>query len=178
VENNSSKPTVMFVDDEPQVLNAIRRVVRNEPYDPRFAAGGIQALEILKQTQVQVIVSDLNMPEMDGLALLKSVQQDYPETIRIVLSGVTDIDPILEAIHVGKVYRYITKPYNERELMLTVRQAVDTWLVQKQKRDLQTQLAEQNHLLETRVKERTAQLLAIERQAELGRQCGANRPQP
>jgi len=169
VENKISKLAVMFVDDEPQVLKAIRRVVRHEQYDTRFAEGAIQALEILKQTQVQVVVSDLSMPEMDGLALLKRVQQDYPETIRIVLSAVTDIDPILQAIHVGKVYRYITKPYDERELVMTVRQALDAWMVQKEKHDLQAQLAEHNRSLETRVKERTEQLLAIERQAELGR---------
>jgi two-component system sensor histidine kinase/response regulator len=163
------KPTIMFVDDEPRILKAIGRVVRREPYRALFAEGGEQALEKMGQTPVQVVVSDLNMPEMDGLTLLRTVRRDYPETVRIVLSAVTELDPILEAIHTGNIYRYITKPYEPRELVLILRQALNVWLDQKEKRDLQEQLAEQNRLLETRVQERTAQLLAMKRSAELGR---------
>jgi two-component system sensor histidine kinase/response regulator len=164
-----SSPVVMFVDDEPQMLKAINRTVRREPYKALFAAGGLQALEMLAQAPVQVIVSDLNMPEMDGLTLLKTVQAEYPQTIRMILSGITDIDPVLEAIHVGQVYRYITKPYDTHELVLAVQQALALWWMQKEKRELQEKLAEHNRLLEKRVEERTAQLLALERHAELGR---------
>jgi two-component system sensor histidine kinase/response regulator len=165
----SFKPTIMFVDDEPRILKAIGRVVRQEPYLALFAEGGEQALEKMGQTPVQVIVSDLNMPEMDGLTLLRTVRRDYPETVRIILSAVTELDPILEAIHTGNIYRYITKPYEPRELVLILRQTLEVWLDQNEKRDLQKQLAEQNRLLETRVQERTAQLLAMQRPAELGR---------
>jgi two-component system sensor histidine kinase/response regulator len=165
----SLTPTILFVDDEPRILKAIERVVRREPYDALFAEGGTQALEKMRQTPVQVIVSDLNMPEMDGLTLLRSVRRDFPETIRIVLSAVTELDPILEAIHSGNIYRYITKPYDPRELVLILRQALDAWRVQEEKRDLQDQLAEQNRFLEIRVQERTTQLLAMQRTAELGR---------
>ena len=165
----SFKPTILFVDDEPRILKAIRRVVRNEPYHVLFAEGGAEALGKMAQAPVQVIVSDLNMPEMDGLTLLRTVRRDYPATIRIVLSAVTDLDPILEAIHTGNIYRYITKPYEPRELVLILRQALEVWWVQQEKQDLQEQLAEQNRLLEIRVQERTAQLLAMQRPAELGR---------
>jgi two-component system sensor histidine kinase/response regulator len=163
------KPTLLFVDDEPRILKAIGRVVRQEPYQVLFAEGGAQALEKMGRTPVQVIVSDLNMPEMDGLTLLRTVRREYPETIRIVLSAVTELDPILEAIHTGNIYRYIPKPYDPRELLLILGQALEAWRDKKEKRDLQAQLAEQNRLLETRVKERTAQLMAIQRAAELGR---------
>jgi signal transduction histidine kinase len=165
----SVKPTILFVDDEPRILKAIRRVVRQEPYHALFAEGGVEALEKMAQTPVHVIVSDLNMPEMDGLTLLRTVRRDYPETIRVVLSAVTELDPILEALHTGNIYRYITKPYDPRELVLILRQALDVWRVQQERRDLEKQLAEQNRLLETRVQERTAQLLALRRPAELGR---------
>jgi signal transduction histidine kinase len=87
----------------------------------------------------------------------------------MVLSAVTELDPILEAIHTGNIYRYITKPYDPRELVLILRQALDAWRDQEEKRDLQKQLAEQNRLLETRVQERTSQLLTMQRPAELGR---------
>lgn len=169
VESQPPKPMVIFVDDEPLLLKSVNRIVRNEPYDKQFAATGWQALEIMRQTRVHVIVSDLKMPEMDGLTLLKKVRNDYPDTVRIILSGQTDIGLALEAIHAGNVYRYITKPYDDRELLQTIRQALDTWQIKEEKRQLQARLAEQNKQLERRVKERTEQLLAIERQAELGR---------
>jgi len=169
VKSKPPKPMVIFVDDEPILLKSLNRIVRNEPYDKQFAATGLQALEIMKQTRVHVIVSDLKMPDIDGLALLKKVRRDYPDTVRIILSGQTDIDLALEAIHAGNVYRYITKPYDERDLLQTIRQALDTWQIKEEKRQLQARLAEQNKQLERRVKERTEQLLAIERQAELGR---------
>jgi two-component system sensor histidine kinase/response regulator len=160
---------VMFVDDEPNIIKAIGRVVGRETYRVFFASGGVEALDKIKHSPVQVVVSDLNMPEMDGLALLQAVRRDYPDTIRIVLSAVTELEPILEAIHLGNIYRYITKPYDSRELLLIIRQALDTWKVQREKRQLQEQLAEYNRLLETRVRERTEQLLALQRPAELGR---------
>jgi signal transduction histidine kinase len=172
VESQPPNPMVIFVDDEPLLLKSVNRIVRNEPYNKQFAATGWQALEIMRQTRVHVIVSDLKMPEMDGLTLLKKVRRDYPDTVRIILSGQTDINTALESVHAGNVYRYITKPYDERELVQTIRQALDTWQIQEEKRQLQARLAEQNKLLEKRVKERTEQLLAIERQAELGR-CAA-----
>ncbi len=171
-ENNPETPKVIFVDDEPGILNAMKRIVRHEPYDAHFAATSWQALEILEQDRVHVIVSDLKMPEMDGLALLKKVGRDYPETVRIILSGRTDTNTVLEAMHEGQVYRYITKPWDEHELVQTIHQALDVWRIQEEKRSLQARLAEQNRLLERRVEERTAQLMAIERQADLGR-CAA-----
>lgn len=169
MENNASKPTVLFVDDDLQIRKALKRVVDKEPYQSLFAKGGIQALDLLKQKQVQVIVADLRMPQMGGLTLLKKVQQDYPDIIRIILTALNDSETILEALHAGNIYRYITKPYDERELVHTIRQALESWQVHSDKRKFQIQLAEQNRLLEKRVTERTAQLLAIERQAELGR---------
>ncbi|MEJ2154123.1 MAG: response regulator [Desulfobacteraceae bacterium] len=171
-EINLDRPKVIFVDDEPGMLKSMERIVRHEPYDAHFAATGWQALEILEQAKAQVIVSDLKMPEMDGLALLRKVGRDYPETVRIILSGRTDTDTVLEAMHEGNVYRYITKPCDERELVQTIHQALDIWRIQEEMRSLQARLAEQNRLLERRVKERTAQLMAIERQADLGR-CAA-----
>lgn len=153
MSHNKNKHIVLFVDDESQLLKAIKRVVRHQPYKSLYAEGGQQALAILERQSVQVIVSNLQLPEMDGLALLQHVQKRYPEIIRIVLSGVADIDPVLEAIHVGRVYRYITKPYNDRELLSTINQALDTWCIQQENRDLLSQLSEQNCMLERQVKE-------------------------
>lgn len=144
---------VLFVDDETQILKGIKRVIRKQPFQALYAEGGQQALAVLERQSVQVIVSDLKMPEMDGLTLLQQVQRRYPEIIRMVLSGVTDIDPVLEAIHVGRVYRYITKPYDDRELLSIINQALDTWRIQQENRNLLAQLSEQNRMLERQVEE-------------------------
>jgi len=115
--------TVLFVDDDRITLKALERVMQAEPYRSRFAQSGSQALDIMEQETVDVVVTDLMMPEMDGMMLLDWVQAEYPHVIRVVLSALSDTDTILEAINNGSVYRYIVKPWNREELKITVRQA-------------------------------------------------------
>lgn len=161
--------TVLFVDDEREILNSLKRMLRAEPYVSLFAQSGQEALDLLDTESVHVIVTDLCIPEMDGLALLKQVEQKYPDIIRLVLSGHGDRDSILGAINRGNVHRYILKPWDNTELKLIVRQAIDLFNLQEERRDLLNKLEEYNRLLEKRVKERTGQLLAIESQAEIGK---------
>lgn len=161
--------TVLFVDDEPEVLSSLKRLLRTETYDLLFAQSAREALDLLERERVHVIVVDLRMPEMDGFELLKRVEQKYPDIIRMVLSGRDDRDSILNAINSGNVYRYIVKPSDNMELRLIVRQAIDVFNLQQEKRDLLKKLEEHNRLLETRVQERTSQLLAIRSQAEIGK---------
>jgi len=161
--------TILFVDDESHILNSLRRVLRAEPYQSFFSESGQEALELLEKRSIHVIISDLNMPEMNGLALLKQVQERYPDIIRMVLSVHADKDSILNAINRGNVYRYIVKPWDSKELKLIVKQAIDQFNLQQERRDLLKELKEYNRLLEKRVEARTKQLLAIEKQAEIGK---------
>ena len=161
--------TVLFVDDEREVLSSLKRMLRTEPYESFFAQSGEEALHFLEGENIHVIITDLGMPEMDGLALLKQVEQKYPDTIRLVLSAHGDRDSILDAINNGSIYRYIFKPWDNTELKLIVRQAIDLFILQQERRDLLKELEEHNRLLEKRVEERTRQLLAIEREAEIGK---------
>ena len=163
--------TVLFVDDEIEILNSLKRLLRAEPYQSFFAESGQEALGILERETIHVIVTDLGMPEMDGLALLKQVQERYPDIIRLVLSVHGDRDSILNAINRGNVYRYIFKPWDNVELKLTIKQAIDQFNLQQERRDLLKKLEEYNRLLEKRVEDRTKQLLAIEKQAEIGKQA-------
>ena len=101
------KRTVLFVDDEERILNSLRRSLMDEPYETLFANSGSQALEILEQEHVHVIVSDLCMPEMGGLELLRIVKDGYPHIIRLVLSGNTDRELLLNAINQGEISRFI-----------------------------------------------------------------------
>ncbi len=151
------KRSVLFVDDEPDVLNAINRLMIDEPYDILFSESGEDALNILKNKDVHVVVVDLKMPKMDGLSLLKEIEQYHPDIIRLVLSVLSDSDSILSATNEGNVHRYITKPWNDRELKIIVKQAVHQFNEQQEKRDLRKKLEEINIRLVTINKETTIQ---------------------
>ncbi len=106
------KHTVLFVDDEQRVLKSLKRGLIAEPYRKIFASGGREALEILAAEPVEVIVSDMKMPEMNGLELLQEVAQRYPDIVRLVLSGYSHTNTVLAAVNEGRIFRYITKPWS------------------------------------------------------------------
>ena len=161
--------TVLFVDDEIDILNSLKRLLRAEPYQSFFAGSGHEALGILEKEAIHVVLTDLGMPEMGGLALLKQVRERYPDIIRLVLSVHGDRHSILNAINRENAHRYLVKPWDNMELKLIVKQAVDQFNLQQERRDLLKKLEEYNRLLEKRVEDRTKQLLAIEKQAEIGK---------
>lgn len=116
----------MLVDDEEKLLTSLKRGLLDEPYEALFASSGKEALEILGQSQVQVIVTDMRMPKMDGLELLKAVKEEYPHIIRMVLSGYADIDTLLAAISQGEIFRFIAKPWKSNEELKTIiQQAIE-----------------------------------------------------
>ncbi len=118
--------TVLFVDDEKKILTSLKRGLLDEPYETLFANSGKEALEILKRKKVHVIVTDMRMPEMTGLELLRIVKEEYPHIVRMVLSGYTQISTLLTAINQGEVYKYITKPWKlEEDFKPSIREAID-----------------------------------------------------
>ena len=120
------KPTVLFVDDEDRILKSLKRGLLDEPYGKIFALSGKEALELLEKRQVQVIVTDMRMPEMNGLELLKIVKEKYPDIVRVVLSGYTQITTLLTAINQGEIYKYITKPWKlEEEFKPSIHEALE-----------------------------------------------------
>jgi len=128
------KKTVLFVDDEEKILKSLERGLLDEPYNSLFANSGKEALEILKENDVHVLVTDMRMPEMRGLELLKIVKKDYPHIVRMVLSGYTQITTLLTAINQGEIYKYITKPWKlEQEFKPAVREAIDYYTLQYQR---------------------------------------------
>jgi len=161
--------TVLFVDDEQSVLTSLKRLLWNQPYRCLFVVSGKEALGLLEKEDIHVIVSDLSMPEMGGLALLEEVEQKYPDIVRLVLSARKDSNTVLEAINRGQVYRYITKPWDGDEVKVNIWQALELFNLQEEKRDLVRKLEEHNMLLEKRVEKRTRQLLVIQSKAEIGK---------
>lgn len=125
-EPRSSKYTILFVDDEQKVLNAIQRIFRKENYNLLTALSGQDALSILSnEQQVHVVVSDHRMPGMTGADLLRKVKAEYPLTIRIMLTGYADVDAVMGAVNDGAVYKFITKPWNDDDLRLTISLALE-----------------------------------------------------
>jgi response regulator RpfG family c-di-GMP phosphodiesterase len=116
---------VMLVDDEESILNSLRRLLRAKPYDLLLATSGAQALSLFEQHAVDLIVCDARMPFMDGPTLLREVHRRDPHCVNILLTGYADMSMITQAISDGYVFRYISKPWNDEELKLSLDQALE-----------------------------------------------------
>ena len=165
----TAAPTVLFVDDDRYILNSLMRALRSEPYRMFFAEGGQAAIDLLETEDVSVIVTDLGMPEINGFDLIKRINTRHPDIINIVLSAFSDTGSVLNAIKQGAIYRYIIKPWDINEFKTTITQAIDLFTLHQEKRDLLVELEENNRLLEKRVLQRTKQLVAAEKKAEIGK---------
>lgn len=157
--------TVLCVDDEPNILSSLRRLFRPCGYRVLVAESGAQGLEVLRAEPVDLVISDMRMPHMDGAQFLKAVREGWPDAVRILLTGYADVSSTIEAINQGQIYRYITKPWTDEDMVLTVRQALETRALQRDKERLETLTREQNESLrqlneslEAKVQERTADL--------------------
>lgn len=118
--------SVLFVDDQVDITDLIRRMLQNEDYTQYYANSGAEALEIMEKHPVNVVVTDMVMPLVSGLQLLNIIKEKYPDTVRIVLSGQLQIASVLAAINSGEVYRYITKPWKvDAESKMIIRQALE-----------------------------------------------------
>jgi two-component system probable response regulator PhcQ len=103
---------VLFVDDEPHVTESLKRALRKEPYEVLSANSADEALEVLARQPVDVVISDEKMPGMQGSEFLAVVCKQYPETIRIIMTGHGSIEAAIRAINEGEIYRFLTKPCN------------------------------------------------------------------
>lgn len=160
-----TQATLLFVDDEASILSALRRLFRTLGYRIFTAESGREGLALLEHEEVDVVVSDMRMPEMDGTAFLEAVRQRWPGIIRILLTGYADVGSTIAAINRGQIYRYIAKPWDDNDIELTVRDAVEhrrlklenarlTALTQRQNEELQVL----NAGLEQKIAARTAEL--------------------
>jgi CheY-like chemotaxis protein len=127
------KPKMLVVDDEPDNLDLLYRTFRRD-FNVLRAESGVHALEVLAtEGEVAVIISDQRMPEMKGTEFLSKTVPQFPDTVRIILTGFTDVEDLVEAINSGQVYKYITKPWDPNELKAVVQRAADTYDLLKQR---------------------------------------------
>ncbi len=181
----ASPHTVLCVDDEINVLNALKRLFRKEGHTLLTASSGADALNLLQDNAVHMIISDQRMPEMSGTELMGKVKELYPDVIRIILSGYTDVDTITESINKGHIYKFFLKPWNDQSLVLEIRQAlVQHDLVQTNKA-LHQKVLEQNETLrqindnlESLVAERTRDVEIQNQALELSRAILEDLPVP
>ena len=127
---------ILVVDDEPANLRSLSRLFREE-FEVFTATSGAEALELLKQHDVAVLITDQRMPGMTGIELLKNTVSIRPRMVRIILTGYTDVDALVEAINCGQVYRYVAKPWSNDDLRLTVRRALEHYETNKKSYELE-----------------------------------------
>ena len=121
---NTPTHTVLIVDDEPEILNTLRRQLRGEGYRLLMTTSPIEALNLVAKGDVDVVLADIDMPEMNGLELVASLRRDYPATVRLLLTGDSSVESALDAINRGEVFRYLTKPWHRDALRLTLRESI------------------------------------------------------
>lgn len=157
--------TLLFVDDEANILSALKRLFRPHGYRIFTAEGGAAGLEIMAQEAVDLVISDMRMPEMNGAQFLEKVRERWPDSVRILLTGYAEIGATIDAINKGQIYRYISKPWEDGDIVLTVRQALERKQLEREKLRLETLAQKQNEelkllnaTLEDRVRARTEEV--------------------
>lgn len=136
---------VLFVDDEANILSALKRMFRQEPYRCEYANSGLEALDFMQRHEVGVVVADMRMPGMDGLKLLREVKEKHPHTMRMVLSGYTQVPQILAVVNQVEIFKFIPKPWEtEGDLLPGVRAGVAAYQRYKDEQ-LERHRAEETH---------------------------------
>jgi len=141
LQTDVEKRAVLFVDDDEIVLKSIEKSIADEPYEKYFAKNGEDAVGILKQKKVHVIVADIVMPGMDGLELLKIARKEYPDIVSMVISGFAQSADVMMILQQEGVYRFVPKSWTfDEDLRKLIRQAIDTYNLQKEHEDMVAEL--------------------------------------
>jgi len=157
--------TLLFVDDEANILSSLKRLFRPLGYRIFTAESGAQGLEIMEHEVVDLVISDMRMPEMNGAQFLEKVREKWPETVRILLTGYAEIGTTIDAINKGQIYRYVSKPWEDNDLTVAIKHALQQKMLEQEKRRLEElthrqneELKDLNANLEDKVKARTEEL--------------------
>jgi response regulator RpfG family c-di-GMP phosphodiesterase len=164
----NAAPTLLCVDDEGSILSALRRLFRSSGYRVLTADSGAAGLALMAEEHVDVVISDMRMPDMDGAEFLRRVCHDWPDSVRMLMTGYADLAAVTAAINDGEIYRYVSKPWNEHEIQLAVRHAFERQALRRERDRLEALTRQQNaalnnvnHTLEEKVAARTRELAAL-----------------
>ena len=151
-----ARPAILYIDDEEDNLIVFKSAFRRY-YRVLTAKSGEEGLRILNDHDVSVVITDQRMPHMTGVQFLKSLPEER-DMIRMILTGYSDMESIIEAVNTGKVYRYIMKPWDKEELKITVDNAIEAFQLRRANNHLILELKEANEVLEKKVLERTLEV--------------------
>jgi response regulator RpfG family c-di-GMP phosphodiesterase len=161
--------TLLLVDDEEAILSSLKRLFRRDGYQIFTATSGAQGLELLARHPVGVILSDQRMPGMTGIEFMREARRLYPHTVRMTLSGYTDLQSIIEAVNEGALYKFLTKPWDDDLLRTHVAQAFEQGELAAENRRLNEALRQANHRLQRMVREEGDRRLAMQNAAGAAR---------
>ena len=139
MENSDDRFSLLMVDDEPSVLSSLKRVFFEDDYQIHTAGNGAQALELLSEVKIDAALIDLKMPGMDGLTLLKTMREDFPQTMVIMLTGHGSIQDAVEAVKLGAV-DFLEKPYAPEALRTRIAQLHQIWHLREENRQLRSRI--------------------------------------
>ncbi len=154
-QTTKSENTLLLVDDEQYILNSLKRALRQDGYRIVTALSGEDGLRQAAESKVQVVVADQRMPGMSGTEFLRRIKQDYPDTVRIVLSGYTELESVTEAVNEGAIYKFLTKPWEDHELRAALQEAFAHHRLRSENQRLAEQLTAANREL-TRLNQETS----------------------
>ena len=147
-EISKRERTLLLVDDEENILSSLTRLLRRDGYKIFRAAGGKEGLKVLAEQDIGVIITDQRMPEMTGVEFLYEVKQIYPDTVRIVLSGYTELKSVTDAINEGAIYKFLTKPWDDELLQKNIAEAFERYEMKMENIRLADELKSVNESLE------------------------------
>ena len=170
-----SKAKVLCIDDEPNILQSLKRVLRKEPYEVTTTENSDEIYSLVQNKDIALVISDQRMPKVEGIEVLRRVKEIDPKVMTIMLTGYADIQAAIKAVNEGKVFRFLTKPWNDEELKGAISQAIQQYnLVEENERLLRltqqqnNQLTDLNKNLEKKVEERTSEIKALNKRLEKG----------
>lgn len=139
--------TLLIVDDEPMILKAIQRVLRHENYNILIANNADEGLNLLEAREVDLLISDHKMPGMSGVDFLQKVKATYPNTLTIMLTGQREIEIAMQAINDAGVYKFILKPWDDADFKLTIKRALESLELIRERNTLQERIRDRDSLL-------------------------------
>ncbi|RME28570.1 MAG: hybrid sensor histidine kinase/response regulator [Deltaproteobacteria bacterium] len=176
---NEPMAGVLLVDDEDRVLSALKRTLARHPFRVFTATCGKDGIEVLEREKIDVVISDYMMPEMDGVEFLTRVKNGWPDVQRVMLTGHADRNAVERAVNESEIFRFLNKPWNNAQLVATIRECVEHKRLIESNRKYEVELSERNRQLEQlnkelerKVEERTRALVHSEKMAALGRMAG------
>lgn len=156
---------ILLIDDEPNILAAIRRVLVDEPYEVLAEESAEKALVVMEEIGFKVVISDERMPGMGGAEFLSLVNELYPETVRILLTGHASIEAAMRAVNCGEIYRFFTKPWNDLELKMAIRSALEKYDLEEENRQLLSLVRKQANELKS-MEERYPGISLVEKDSD------------